>query len=598
MSLPTLKPSEIWNRVRHHLRPPPQESLSQWIERVVRLPQGLAAEPGPVTLWPYQRAIADSIGDPNVERVTFLKSVRSGYTFLISAAVARLVLDDPCPIIGLMPTLSDTRDYIVSDLEPTFSATPELRGLLAEPQRHGEDRSTLAHRIFPGGSLKVLPAKAPRNLRRHTARVVMADEIDAYKSVEGDVIRLAERRTMTFSNRKLVAGSSPKVEDTSLICKRYEQSDQRVFEILCQHCHSYFELLWRHIEWESERPDTAHAICPECGSVITEGDKCQAVENGRWRATKPEVLGHHGYRINALVSLLPAASWAELAREFLSAKDDSDLLRAFTTTLLAEAWKEAAVTVDDSALKARAEPISLDDIPPEVLLLTCGVDCQDDRLEASVVGFTKTGDALVLDHQLLWGSPTDASGDVWKELDTLLRQRWPSKLGGQLRIDACCVDGGDGDHYDSVLAFCTPRLSRRVFCTKGVAGPGKPLITRSRGRQRALFLVGADTAKGQILSRLERGRTIRFSDALDEAYFTQLCSERRIVRMSRGRPVVRFERVPGYRAEALDCLALAFAARAALRLDLDARADELRAPTPAPPRSGIIRSKWMEQGRL
>ncbi len=155
----------------------------------------------------------------------------------------------------------------------------------------------------------------------------------------------------------------------------------------------------------------------------------------------------------------------------------------------------------------------------------------------------------------------DASGEVWAELDSLLRQRWPSKLGGSLKLDATCVDAGDGDHFDSVLAFCTPRMSRRVFATKGAAGPGRPIIMRSRGKK-PLFIVGADTAKGQILSRLSRGRTIRFSQILDENYYLQLCSERRIVRMSRGRPVVRFERLPGFRAEALDCLALALAGRA------------------------------------
>jgi hypothetical protein len=39
-------------RALEELRPPPVESLSQWIERVVRLPRGLAAEPVPVKLYP------------------------------------------------------------------------------------------------------------------------------------------------------------------------------------------------------------------------------------------------------------------------------------------------------------------------------------------------------------------------------------------------------------------------------------------------------------------------------------------------------------------------------------------------------------------
>jgi hypothetical protein len=60
-----------------------------------------------------------------------------------------------------------------------------------------------------------------------------------------------------------------------------------------------------------------------------ERDKPDLVASGRWRATRPEVEGHHGYRSNALVSTLANCAWGKLAREFIVAKDDSDLLRAF-----------------------------------------------------------------------------------------------------------------------------------------------------------------------------------------------------------------------------------------------------------------------------
>jgi phage terminase large subunit GpA-like protein len=53
---------------------------------------------------------------------------------------------------------------------------------------------------------------------------------------EGDPLKLAERRTLTYRNRKLVCGSSPKDDATSLISKLYAESDQRVFEIACPHC--------------------------------------------------------------------------------------------------------------------------------------------------------------------------------------------------------------------------------------------------------------------------------------------------------------------------------------------------------------------------
>ena len=68
---------------------------------------------------------------------------------------------------------------MVSDLEPTFQASPALRGALSREVDHGDDRSTILHRLFAGGSLKIVASKAPRNLRRHTARVLFVDEADA-----------------------------------------------------------------------------------------------------------------------------------------------------------------------------------------------------------------------------------------------------------------------------------------------------------------------------------------------------------------------------------------------------------------------------------
>ena len=46
------------------------------------------------------------------------------------------------------------------------------------------------------------------------------------------------------------------------------------------------------------------------------------VTKGQWRATAPEVRRHAGFRLNALVSLVPNAKWSDLAREFLKVKDD------------------------------------------------------------------------------------------------------------------------------------------------------------------------------------------------------------------------------------------------------------------------------------
>jgi phage terminase large subunit GpA-like protein len=222
--------------------PPPRLELSTWIESNIRLPDGLSATPGPMQLWPWQRQIADAISDPEIERVTLLKASRIGFTALTVGAIGAFCVNTPASILVLLPTEADARDFVVSDIEPTFSASPALARALAS-DRDEAGRDTLTSRRFPGGSLKVVAARSPRNLRRHTARVLIVDEADACEvGAEGDPIALATRRTLTFPDRKLIVGSTPIFADTSPVISLYSASDGRVFEVPCPECGAFNEI--------------------------------------------------------------------------------------------------------------------------------------------------------------------------------------------------------------------------------------------------------------------------------------------------------------------------------------------------------------------
>lgn len=572
------------------LIPPPKLSLPDWIESTVHLPSTVSALPGKVKLWPYQRGIAEAISDPEIERVSVVKSVRVGYSMLLTSTLANYVANEPAPILALLPTESDARDFVVSDLEPTFEATPELRGLLSgELDESG--RSTLLSRRFPGGSLKVVAAKSPRNLRRHTARILLIDEADAMESsAEGNPLTLAERRTLSFANRKIILGSTPIHDETSHVLRAYAASDCRVFECPCPECGGLTEIMWQHIEWEPDKPDTAAFRCPHCNELIVERHKAEMVAKGDWHITAPHVKGHAGFRINALVSNLANASWGKLATEFLKAKSDPAELQTFVNTLLGQGWREATEDIDESGLMARAEAFGLNAIPADVLVMTCGVDVQHDRLEITYLGFGKS-EIFVLGHAVIWGSPLEDT--TWAELDDALRQTWQHPNGGTLKVDAAIVDSGDGATVDSVYSFTKPRFGRRVVSGKGMAG-NRPAITRSTAKGVPIFLIGVDGLKAQLLTRLSKGQTIRFSNTLEVEWYSQLASERRVVRYSRGQPVKQFERIAGRRAEALDCFVYAMAARELVKLDLDRRETELAsvaAPTSAMP--AVIKSKWL-----
>lgn len=504
------------------LRPPPKLALSAWLEQNVFLPSALAAQPGRMRLWPPQREIADAIGDDALERVTILKSARVGATQLMVGALGHFVLNNPAPVLATVPAEADARHLVTSIVEPTFAESPGLRAALSEDTGK---RDTMLTRHFTGGSLTVVSARAPRNLRARTARVLFADEIDAYElsaGTEGDPVELAIRRTFTFGNRKIVLASTPLDEETSRIVRAYGQSDQRVYEVPCPDCGAFAEILWKDIRWEADQPETAHWRCPNCGARVEDRQKAQIVEQGRWRATAPGVEDHAGFKLTALTSTLPNAAWPRLAAEFLAAKRSPLTLKVFVNTVLGEPWRDESEDLDAADLTRLQRPFSLSNIPDDVLAITCGADVQADRAEITFVGWTREGDARVLAHETVWGSPTEA--ETWQDLDDQLRRRFNHPRGGTMGVDAAILDSGNWT--DQVYAFTRPRAARRILAGKGVTGFGRQSLAFSQSRGTRLALVGVDGVKLALSQRLQHGETVLLSEALGGDYLDQITAEK------------------------------------------------------------------------
>lgn len=579
------------------LIPPPRLRLSDWIEGHVQLPEGVSAQPGPVRLWPFQREIADAIGDPLLERVTLVKPVRVGFTTLLTSAIAGFVANDPSPILALLPTELDCRDYMVSDIEPIFSASPEVASVLSD-ERDETGRNTLMSRRFPGGSLKIVPARSPKNLRRHNVRMLMMDEVDGMETTsEGSPITLAEKRTLSFPDRKIVLGSTPVHDETSHVLRAYRQSDQRIYEVPCPECGTMSEIQWGQIIWDEDAPETARWRCPHCEAEVDERHKRGMVEQGRWRATRPEVQGHAGFRLSALISLHVNASWGKLAAEFIAAKDDPATLQTFINTILGQGWRAEGDELDEADMQARAEPIGLDTVPEEVLALTVGCDVQHDRLELTYIGWTEAGQMLILAHRVIWGA-WDGDG-TWRELDQMLAERFPHVLGGKIGIDAAAVDAGDGTTMNRVTEFCRARTRRKIVAIKGASGFARPMIAKAGSTTKTgarLWIVGTDTTKQTLFARFQRQNLCRFSEDLPAVWFEQAASERCEMGYVRGQPVRRFVRIPGRRAEALDCAVYATAVRGLVNIVPEVRRVDLAQAEPVTvPKRPVLQSEWMKR---
>jgi len=581
--------SELRRQALSAFRPPAKLALSDWIETSVHLPSAIAAQPGRMRLWKPQTAIADAMGDDSLERVTILKSARVGATQLMVGALGHFVENDPSPVLCVVPAEADARHLMVSVIEPTFQESPALRAALTTDTN---GRDTMLHRRFAGGSLSIVSARAPRNLRARTARCVFCDELDAWETTaEGDPLDLAIMRSHTFANRKIVLASTPIDAETSRILRSYEQSDKRIYECPCRHCGEFNEVTWKDIKWDADKPETAAYACPSCGAFTQERHKAEMVTGGRWRATAPEVEGHAGFKLTSLTSLLPNASWPKLAAEFLQAKRSPATLKPFINTVLGEAWEGEGDDLDAANLEALRRPYDLDNVPPEALVLTVGADVQGDRVEMTYTAFTAEGDMRVLGHHVVWGSPTE--NDTWAEVDDSLKIQLSHPKGGTLRVDAALIDSGNW--ADQVYAFCRPRVSRRVLPLKGVSGFGRPSLAFSTSRKTRLALVGVDGVKLALHQRLAHGETITFSEGLVGDYFDQIRAERLVTKFSRGRPTRSWELISGRRNEALDTLGYSYAARGLVGLDLGRREAELASKAAPKRQSGTIQSAWLNR---
>lgn len=554
------------------MAPPPRLTVSQWADAERRLDSQSSAEPGRwyTSRAEYQRGIMDACSDPAVKEVVVMCGSQAGKSEAILNTIGYHIHHDPCPVLLIQPTVdmaqSFSKDRITAGL---IRPTPVLRGLVGDSKGRDANNTTL-HKIFPGGALSLVGANSPSSLASRPIRVVLCDEVDRYPpsaGEEGDPVSLAKRRAATFWNRKVIQVSTPTNRGASRIEAAYQETDQRKFYVPCPHCGHRQVLLWANVRWEDDQPRTAQYYCGDCGSGWTEAQRHQAVAKGEWVATKP-FMGAAGFWFNALYS--PWVDLVDTVEEFLAARKDPMRLKTFVNTMLAETWEDQGEGLDDHAIADRRE--DYDGIPESVVLLTAGVDVQDDRLEVEILGWGQGEETWQVNYQVLYGDPS--STKLWAQLDEILLATYEHPYGEPMLVRATCVDSG-GHHTRAVYNYAKTRAGHRVFAIKGVGGEGKPIVGRpSRNNigKVPLYPVGVDTAKELVYSRLridEAGPGFcHFPERRDDEYFRQLTAERQVIRYHKGYPVRTWVK-SRTRNEALDVRVYAVAAFAILNTNID-----------------------------
>lgn len=540
------------------LKPPERMSLSAWAERYAMLSAENSAIPGPWRAYPYQVGILDAFTDPTVEMISVIKSSRIGWTRILDHAIGYAMHQDPAPLLVVQPTIEDAEDYSRDEVEPMLRDTPALAGLASDAKSR-DPNSTVKRKNFPGGSLRLIGANAPRGFRRITVKRVFFDEVDGYPvkgaGVEGDQIALGIKRADTYYGEpgyKIALGSTPTTKGVSRIEAAYEESDKRKYLVPCPHCDAEQELVWENFRWDEGHPETVRYACAQCGVLIEEKEKYRMVSKGHWQATAP-FRGHAGFHIWAAYSFSPGAAWPKIIAEYEEARKLSNTRKVFVNQVLGQSFEEDGEHPEPGSLLERAETWT--GIPDRVVFTTAGVDVQGDRLELELVGWGADEESWSLDYKIIRGDP--GHQEVWKDLADYL---------DEVRPAATCVDSG-GHHTEQVYAFCRSRAGRRVYAVKGAAGAGRTVWPRfaTKGKKGAkLYVLGVDAAKDAIYSRLRIERHgagyCHLPKDRDSSWFDGLTSETVVKKYSRGFPVREYKLRPGMRNEPLDCRVYAYAA--------------------------------------
>lgn len=156
----------------------------------------------------------------------------------------------------------------------------------------------------------------------------------------------------------------------------------------CPVCGKYTPLLWANIIFDKDKLEDIGCACPACGVVSSETEWKEQFGKGKFVAKYPD-RKVRGFHLNALASLF--VEWREIVEKFLTANEEKkkgniELLKVWTNTEMGETWEEEGEQIETDDLYKRREKYNCE-VPEEVLVLTAGVDVQDDRFEMEVVGW-------------------------------------------------------------------------------------------------------------------------------------------------------------------------------------------------------------------
>ena len=621
---------KTFSKVLKNYQPPEPLTVSQWAEKYRVLSRESSAEAGP---WrnartPYLVEPMNALTQPQVRQIAIVAPSQVGKSELELNAIGYIIDQDPGSMLYIQPTIGDAKKFSRLRIAPMIRDSKKLRSKVSDIKSR-DSGNTQLQKSFPGGMLTIIGSQSAAALASTPSRYIIGDELDRWAKsagTEGDPWGLAAARTTTYYNAKMIAVSSPTIKGFSKIEELYNEGTQERWCTKCPDCGEYHCIKFDDIKFKFETHRTKRSVsyeiqsvgwaCPSCGSYHTEEEMRE--QPSKWVPENPTAIqrGKRSFWINAFSS--PWRPWESIVVDFLETRKDPERFQVFYNTVLGELWEDRGDMVTDDEMLSRREDYGKNkdgtpvELPEGVLVLTCGVDVQDDRLEAEVVGWGHYKESWGIRKYIFYGDPNDE--EVWRQLDDILDHVYKFENGRGLTIAQTFIDSG-GHKTQSVYFHCRERIYRRVFAIKGKGGEGVPfvrvpskvdVIVNGRSIAKAyLYTLGVDAGKATIMSSIrvqEPGPKYCHFPLNQEAgynadFFNGLLSEKLVQKVEKGRMRMYWEKLPGHeRNEALDCRNYALAAITALDPDFEAVERRLKGLEPErlqaqPAKSKVSRNK-------
>lgn len=544
------------------LEPPKPMTVSAWAAEHRRLSREASAEPGRWNLdrAPYQRIIMDAISDRTCHRIVIMTSAQIGKTEMLLNVIGYFSEHDPSPIMVVQPTDSMGQAFSKDRLAPMIRDTRCLKEVYGMAKSR-DAANTIMHKQFPGGHITIIGANAPSNLASRPIRILLLDEVDRYPATagaEGDPVDLAEKRTSTFWNKKVVMVSTPTVKGLSRIEKEYNRSSKEEWCVQCPYCGKYTPYIWENLDFGDMM-----MACDHCGEKLTEDEWKE--RPGMFVAGTPEIMDTRGFHLNEMAS--PWRRWEDIVEAYRAAVHDlketgSDFkLRTWVNTSKGESYEMKGDSADKDTLMERREDYYAE-LPEGVLVLTASVDVQDDRLEIEVCGWGRGYESWGISYDKIYGDLERE--EIWNQLEEYLQLDFCFENGSSLNIACTFIDTG-GHHTTKTYKWLKKMKSKRrmIYGIKGYGKNGIPLLHKkstNNDYKVPIFILGVNAGKETVLSRLyleEPGPGYchfpkNIDRGYDQKYINGLTSEQKVIKSVNGKMTVAWVKKQGVRNEPFD----------------------------------------------